>query len=96
MGEVLLRLLLTIPSCFRLQLIPSSHPPVPQHHPPSPVPPPRPPPPLCFQRYLVPPNSEPFEDSALSAVLAKAVTTCPSVSSIQNFVAVVPVLVGLF
>lgn len=41
--------------------------------------------------------SEPFEDSALSTVLAEFVPNCPSVSIIQNFVAfVVPVLVGLF
>lgn len=53
--------------------------------------------PLCSQRYLVPPLSEPFEDSALSTVLTELVTNCPSVSSIQNFAGVVvPVLVGLF
>ena len=51
--------------------------------------------PLCAQRYLVPPISEPFGDSPSSTVLAELVPNCPSVSCIQNFVAVVvPVLVG--
>lgn len=81
-GEMLLlSQLLTILPCFGHQLIPPAHAHIHHHH---------------SQRYLVPPLSEPFEILPFQLCWL-LVTTCPSISSIQNFVAgVVLVLVSLF